>query len=71
MLVQLSISDNQVAAFMDVVTHLKSGIVDSVTILDPAEATFVVSSKEMVRERVEFAEKRGAYTDHKTFWQDM
>ncbi len=56
---------------MNIIEHLRSGMVDSVTVLDPAEATFVVSSREMVRDRVESAEKRGAYTDHDTFWKNI
>lgn len=69
MLVQLSVNDSELSAFMNIVEHLRSGMVNSVTILDPAEASFVVSSRDMVRERVESAEKRGAYTDHETFWK--
>jgi hypothetical protein len=71
MLVQLSINNTELPAFMNIIEHLRSGIVDSVTVLDPAEASFVVSTNDMVRERVEFAEKRGAYTDHDTFWKDI
>lgn len=71
MLVQLSVNDSELSAFMNIVEHLRSGMVNSVTVLDPAEASFVVSSRDMVRERVESAEKRGAYTDHETFWKGV
>jgi hypothetical protein len=54
---------------MNIIEHLRSGMVDSVTVFNPAEASFVVSSNDMVRERVEAAEERGAYTDHDTFWK--
>jgi len=71
MLVQLSINDNELSAFMNIVEHLRSGMVQSLTVLDPAEATFVVGSSDVVRERVESAEARGAYTDHETFWKEI
>jgi hypothetical protein len=71
MLVQLSINNAELPAFINIIEHLRSGMVDSVTVLDPAEATFVVSSLEMVRERVATAEKRGSYTDHETFWNGV
>jgi hypothetical protein len=71
MLVQLSVNNAELPAFINIIEHLRSGMVDSVTVLDPAEASFVVSSTEMVRERVGSAEKRGAYTDHDTFWKDI
>lgn len=71
MLVQLSINTAELPAFMNIIEHLRSGMVDSVTVLDPAEATFVVSTRETVRERLESAEKRGSYTDHDTFWKNI
>jgi hypothetical protein len=71
MLVQLSINDAELSAFMNIVDHLRSGMVDSVTVFDPAEASFVVSSRDVVRERMESAEKRGSYTDHETFWKNI
>ena len=71
MLVQMTINDLELSAFMNIVEHLRSGMVDSVTVLDPAEASFVVSSSDSVRERVDSAEKRGAYIDHETFWKNI
>ena len=71
MLVQMTINDSELSAFMNIVEHLRSGMVDSVTVLDPSQATFVVSSRDSVRERVQSAEKRGAYTDHETFWKEI
>lgn len=71
MLVQMNINDSELSAFMNIVEHLRSGMIDSVTVLDPAEASFVVSSSDSVRERVESAEKRGSYTDHETFWKNI
>jgi len=71
MLVQISIKNTELPAFINIIEHLRSGMVDSVTVLDPAEATFVVSDREVVRERVAVAEKRGSYTDHETFWKNI
>ena len=71
MIVQLTIKDNELTAFMNIVEHLRSGMVERVSILDPTEATFVVSSAEAVRERVTAAEERGRYTDHDTFWNKI
>ena len=68
---QLSINNAELPAFMNIIEHLRNGMVDSVTVLDPTEAAFLVSSREAVRERIEAAEKRGAYTDHDAFWQDI
>jgi len=34
-------------------------------------ASFMVSSEEDVRQRVQGAEKRGNYSDHESFWTDM
>lgn len=71
MLVQMTINDAELSGFMNIVEHLRSGIVESVTVLDPAEASFVASSRDAVRERVASAEKRGLYTDHETFWKNI
>ena len=71
MLVQMTINDSEMSAFMNIVEHLRAGMIDSMTVLDPAEASFVVSSCDTVRERVDSAEKRGAYTDHETFWKNI
>lgn len=71
MLVQLSINDKEYSAFMNIVEHLRSDMVNSVTVLEPADAGFIVSSRETVRERVESAERRGEYTEHDSFWQDV
>ena len=70
MLVQLNVNDNELPAFMNIIEHLKSGIVESVSIYNPDEESFVVSSADAVRERVAAAEKRGSYVDHETFWKD-
>jgi len=67
----MMINDSEISAFMNIVEHLRSGMVDSVIVLDPAEASFVVSSSDSVRERVDSAEKRGAYIDHETFWKNI
>ena len=71
MLVQMTINDSELSAFMNIVGHLRAGMIDSVTVLDPAEASFVVSSSDSVRERVDSAEKCGEYTDHETFWKNI
>lgn len=71
MLVQLNVNDKELPAFMNILEHLKTGMIKSVSILDPKEESFVVSSAEAVRERVETAEKRGSYTDHETFWDKV
>ena len=71
MLVQLSVNDAEFPAFKNIIEHLKTGMIQSVSVLDPAEASFVVSSADAVRERVSAAEERGAYTDHDTFWNEM
>lgn len=70
MLVQLNVNDNELPAFMNIIEHLKSGIVESVSIYSPDEESFVVSSSDAVRERVAAAEERGSYVDHETFWKD-
>lgn len=71
MLVQLTVKDNELPAFMNIIEHLRSGMVENVSILEPTESTFVVSSADAVRERVAAAEERGSYTDHDTFWNKV
>jgi hypothetical protein len=71
MLVQLNINDTEFSAFMNIIEHLRNGMVESLSVLDPAEASFVVSSRDVVRERVQAAEARGTYTDHDKFWKDI
>ena len=71
MLIQLTVNEAEFPAFKNIIDHLKNGMIQSVSVLDPAEASFMVSSVEGVRERVQQAESRGAYTDHDTFWNEM
>lgn len=71
MLVKLTINDAEFPAFKNIIESLKSGMVEQVTVLDADKATFVVSSVKQVRERVQLAESRGAYTDHENFWNDV
>lgn len=71
MLVQLTINDAKFPAFKNIIEHLKSGMVEQVSVLDADQASFVVSSAQIVRERVQQAEARGAYTDHATFWDGL
>ena len=71
MLVQLTVNEAEFPAFKNIIEHLKSGMIESVSVLDPSEATFMVSSVETVRERVGKAEERGAYLDHDTFWNSI
>jgi hypothetical protein len=71
MLVQLTVNDTELTAFMNIIDHLRNGMIESISVLDPADASFVVSSRDTVRERVEAAEARGNYTDHDTFWKDL
>jgi hypothetical protein len=71
MLIQLSVTDAEFPAFKNILEHLKTGMIQSVSVLDPAEASFVVSSVDAVRERVGKAEERGAYLDHDTFWDNL
>ncbi len=68
MLVQLTVKDNELPAFMNIIEHLRSGMVENVSMLEQDGPTFVVSSADAVRERVTAAEERGSYTDHDTFW---
>ena len=39
--------------------------------LASASASFILSSEEEVRNRVQTAEKRGNYSDHESFWNEM
>lgn len=71
MLVQLTVNDAEFPAFKSIIEHLKSGMIQSVSVLDPSENSFVVSSADAVRERVGKAEERGAYLDHDTFWDSI
>ncbi len=71
MLIQLTINDNELPSFMNIIEHLKSGMVESISILDLDETSFVVSSADALRERVASAEQRGRYTDHDTFWEKI
>jgi len=71
MLVQLTVNDAELTAFLNIIEHLRSDMVESISILDPADASFVVSSGDMVRERINVAEARANYTDHDTFWNDV
>lgn len=45
----------ELSAFINMIEHLRSGMMNSVTVLDPAEATFVVSARDVVQERVAMA----------------
>lgn len=71
MLIQLTVNDNELPSFINIIEHLKSGIVENISILRSDEASFVVSSTDAVRERVSAAEQRGRYTDHDTFWDKI
>jgi UPF0288 family protein (methanogenesis marker protein 3) len=71
MLVQFNANNAELPAFMNIIEHLRSDMIESISILDPDEASFVVSSKATVRERVQAAEARGNYTDHDTFWNKV
>ncbi len=71
MLVQLTVNDAELPAFMNIIEHLRSDMIESISILDPDEPSFVVSSKAMVRERVQEAEARGNYLGHDTFWNEI
>jgi hypothetical protein len=71
MLVQLTVNDAEFPAFKNIIEHLKNGMVEHVSVLDSDNASFVVSSVQVVRERVQQAEARGAYTDHDTFWDGL
>jgi hypothetical protein len=71
MLVQLTINDVEFPAFKNIIEHLKDGMVEHVSVLDPGEASFVVSSVQVVRERIQQAETRGYYTEHDTFWDSL
>jgi hypothetical protein len=71
MLVQLTVNDSELPAFMNIFEHLRSDMVESISILYPDEASFVISSKAAVRERVQAADARGNYTDHETFWNEV
>jgi len=71
MLVQMTINDSELSSFINIIEHLRSDMIDSITLLEPAEASFLVSSSDSVRERVAVAEKRASYTDHETFWGNI
>jgi hypothetical protein len=71
MQVQLTVNDAELPAFMNIIEQLRSNMVESISILDPDDASFVVSSKATARERVQAAEARGSYTDHETFWNEV
>jgi hypothetical protein len=71
MLVQLTINDLEFPAFKNIIEHLKDGMVEQVSVLDTGEASFVVSSVQVVRERVQQSEVRGSYTDHDSFWDGL
>lgn len=71
MLVQLIVNDAEFPAFKNIIEHLKTGMIEHVSVLDSDTASFVVSSAQVVRERVQQAEARGAYTDHDTFWDGL
>lgn len=68
MLIQLTVNDAEFPEFKSIPEHLKSGMIESVSVLEPVEDSFVVSSVDVVRERVAKAEERGAYLEHDTFW---
>ncbi len=71
MLVQLTVTDSELPAFMNIIEHLRSDMIESISILDHDDASFVVSSKSMVSERTQAAEARGNYIDHDTFWNEV
>lgn len=71
MYIELKINDGRVDFFLEYLHSLKEGIIEKIEIKQDTKPSFVVSSIEEVRKRIEKAEKNGNYTPHDIFWDEM
>ncbi len=70
MRIELQISEEKEAFFLEYLESLKEGIVEKIEIKE-SRFDFFVDSKEEVKNRIKFAEENANYTDHDLFWQEM
>ena len=70
MRIELQISEEKEAFFLEYLESLKEGIVEKIEIKE-SRFDFFVDSKEEVKNRIMFAEENANYTDHDLFWQEM
>jgi len=69
--IELQINDEKADFFLEYLNSFKNGIIENITIKKKEKHSFLVSSIEEVKERVDNAQKRGNYTPHKEFWEEM
>ena len=67
--IELQINENRVEFFLEYLNSLKDGIIEKIEI--KKQPSFMLSSVDEVKKRVELAEKNANYTEHDVFWQEM
>lgn len=67
--IELQINENRVEFFLEYLNSLKDGIIEKMEI--KKQPSFMLSSVDEVKKRVELAEKNANYTEHDDFWQEM
>ncbi len=70
MRIELQISEEKEAFFLEYLESLKEGIVEKIEIKE-SRFDFFVDSKEEVKNRIMFAEENANYTDHDLFWKNF
>jgi len=70
MQIQLDINEKNADFFLQYLDSLKEGIIKKMVITDDSKS-FMVSSVEEVRKRIESAEKNAEYEEHDAFWKEM
>jgi len=69
--IELQINDEKADFFLEYLNSFKNGVIENITIKKNTKQSFLVGSIEEVRERVDNAKKRGNYTSHQEFWEEM
>jgi len=70
MQIQLDINEKNADFFLQYLDSLKEGIIKKMVITDDSKS-FMVSSVEEVRKRIDNAEKNAEYEEHDAFWKEM
>ena len=71
MQIQLDINEKNSDFFLQYLDSLKEGIIKKMVITDDDSKSFMVSSVDEVRKRLDNAEKNAEYEEHESFWKEM
>jgi hypothetical protein len=69
MQIELKIHDAKAGFFLEYLEAFKSDIIESIVIKD--EPSFLLRDAKEVKRRVQEAEKRGEFSSHEQFWDEM